>query len=448
MIVLYSLLFLFYFVSLIVDSLWLTTGMGILAILSWLFSIKGSSLLFRVISILFVVIGVLVFFLEGREIAELPLYATSMVPLLAIFYVLPFINSIIIVGRYDQQVSKLLKVRIHNMGQLFGRTSMVTFLLGGFLNLATLPLVKAVIQRNISHIAENLRNKFISRAMLRGYVFSIIISPMELLVILTVESTHLPYLTVLPWLLLFTFILILLNWLIGYLSFKKYELTGEGQEIEGVAAKRQMKRKVISLVFYLALFMVAILSVNRMLDMGFLQTIAIVIVPFSFLWAISIKRLKSYITFAIPLWKKRTIGLKDNLVLFLGVGFFTGNLGDSGFIDYLQEPFTHLSQYPVFLFLFIQVLFLGLALTGFHPLVTLTILIAIVEPVLQMVNPLSLSLVMITSALSTTIAGPFNVSVSITGDLLHVNSYKVSFWNLGFAFLFSGVGTIMALCLM
>ncbi|MDR4887600.1 hypothetical protein RGU12_08590 [Fredinandcohnia sp. QZ13] len=448
MIILYSLLFLFYFVSLIVDSSWITTGTGILAIVAWIFSIKGSSLLFRVISILFVGIGVLVFFVEGRSITELPLYMTSMVPLLAIFYVLPFINSIIIVGRYDQQVSKLLKVRIHNMGQLFSRTSMVTFLLGGFLNLATLPLVKAVIQKNISHMAEDLRNKFISRAMLRGYVFSIIISPMELLVILTIESTHLPYLDVLPWLILFTFILIVLNWLIGYFSFKKFELTEGNQAIESKSAKKQMKQKVLSLVFYLVLFMIVILSVNHFLDMGFLQTIAFVIVPFSFLWAISIKRLKSYVTFAIPLWKKRTIGLKDNLVLFLGVGFFTSNLGDSSFIDYLQEPFTQLSQYPVFLFLFIQVLFLGLALSGFHPLVTLSILMAIVEPVLQLVNPLSLSLVMITSALSTTIAGPFNVSVSITGDLLHVNSYKVSLWNMGFAFLFSGVGTIMALCLL
>ncbi len=448
MLFLYGLLFISYFINLLLDVEWLSYLIGVLAIIAWLISIKGSSKLFSSISIIFVGIGVFVFFYEGRDIQELPLYMTSMIPLLAIFYVLPFINSIIIVGRYDQQVSKLLKVHIQHLGQLYGRTSLVTFLLGGFLNLATLPLVKAVIQKNISGFGENLRNKFVAQAMLRGYVFSIIISPMELLVILTIEYTHIPYLKILPWLVVFTLLLIVLNWLVGHFSYKKNKLIVEDQPTANASAKYLMKQKVFSLVIYLLLFMGVIVGINQLLNIGFLQTIAIVIVPFSFIWAFSIKRLKSYVTYATPLWKTRTIGMKSNLVLFLGVGFFTSNLGDSHFIDYLQKPFTSLSHYPLFLFLFIQVLFLILALSGFHPLVTLSILVSMLEPILQLVNPLSLSLVLITSALSTTIAGPFNVSVSITADLLHVNSYKVSIWNLGFAFLFSGVGTVMALCLL
>ncbi|MEH7226338.1 hypothetical protein V7112_21205 [Bacillus sp. JJ1566] len=445
MLFLYSLLFISYFINLLIKVEWLSYSIGVLAMVAWFVSIKGSSKLFSTISVIFVGIGVFVFFFEGRAFTELPLYMTSMIPLLAIFYVLPFINSIIIVGRYDQQVSKLLKVRIQHLGQLYGRTSIVTFLLGGFLNLATLPLVKAVIEKNVLQFSEKLRNKFIAQAMLRGYVLSIIISPMELLVILTIEYTHIPYFRILPWLIGFTIILLLLNWLIGHFSYKKNKLVEEDAPMPSSSTKHLMKQKVFSLVFYLILFMIVIVSVNNLLNIGFLQTIAIVIIPFSFIWAILIKRLKSYVTYAVPLWKTRTIGLKSNMVLFLGVGFFTSNLGDSGFIDYLQEPFTRLSHYPIFLFLFIQVLFLVLALTGFHPLVTLSILTAILEPILLIVNPLSLSLVLITSALSTTIAGPFNVSVSITGDLLHENSYKVSLWNMGFAFLFSGVGTIMAL---
>ncbi len=448
MLYLYGLLFISYFLNLLINVEWLSYFIGVLAMVAWFVSIKGSSKLFSTISVIFVGIGVFVFFLEGRVLTELPLYMTSMVPLLAIFYVLPFINSIIIVGRYDQQVSKLLKVRIHHLGQLYGRTSMVTFLLGGFLNLATLPLVKAVIEKNVLQFNEKLRNKFIAQAMLRGYVFGIIISPMELLVILTIEYTHIPYLHILPWLILITLILILINWLIGHFSYKKHDLAEEGEQMPSTRTKQLMKQKVFSLISYLILFMIVIVGVNKLLHIGFLQTIAIVIVPFSFIWAILIKRLKSYVTYAVPLWKTRTFGLKSNLVLFLGVGFFTSNLSDSSFIDYLQEPFTKLSHYPLFLFIFIQVLFLGLALTGFHPLVTLSILTAIIEPILQIVHPLSLSLVLITSALSTTIAGPFNVSVSITGDLLHVNSYKVSLWNIGFAFLFSGVGTVIALCLL
>lgn len=449
MIYLYSLLFLIYFLNLFVQLNVLSYMIGILAIISWLFSLKGSSLLFRVISIIFVLVGTGVFFVQGRDVTELPLYMSSTIPLLAVFFVLPFINSIIIVGRYDQQVSKLLKVRVRHLGQLYGRTSFVSFLLGSLLNLATLPLVNAVVQKIITGKPKKIKSKFISQAMLRGYTFSIVVSPMELLVILSVEYTHITYLHILPWLVVATIILLVINWIIGFLSYKKIEL---GDCIKPgtpkLKSKKYMSRKIVSLIIYLIIFMTVIIILNQIFHFGFMQTISLIIVPFSLLWALSIKRFKSYMTYSIPLWKNRTRGLKDNLVLFLAVGFFTSNLSDSSFLYFIQEPFTHLSGYPIFLFLSIQLVFLGLALVGFHPLVTISILGAIIEPIIQLLNPLSIALVLAFSALSTTSAGPFNVSVSLTGTLLNVSSYRVSYWNIGFALLFSSMGTILALCLL
>ncbi|MBU8880712.1 hypothetical protein BGM26_17300 [Bacillus sp. FJAT-29790] len=454
MIFLYNLLFLCFFINLIIDSASLSYVIGILALFAWLFSIKGASRLFKVISILFIIVGVFIFFGQQRSFTEIPLYMTSTISLLAVFFVLPFINSIIIVGRYDQQVNKLFKVRIQHLGQLFGRTSFAAFVLGGFLNIATLPLIKAVVDKSLVGQKETLKHKFISQAMLRGYTLSLVLSPMELLVVLTIEYTHVSYLTFLPWLVVFTGLLFIFNWIIGFKSYQRFPLekTEGTEDLNGemnAETKRFMIRKISSLLLYLLLFMLAIILINKTLSLGFMQTIAIIIIPFSFLWAISIKRLKSYITYSLPLWKNRTLGLKDNMALFLAVGFFTSNLNDSIFMSYIQEPFSILTETPILLFVCIQFLFLGLTMIGFHPLVTMSILGGVIDPIIHTLNPVSIGIVMISSALSTVMSGPFNISVSLTATLLNnINSYKISFWNLGFALLFSSIGTIIAICLL
>jgi hypothetical protein len=105
-------------------------------------------------------------------------------------------------------------------------------------------------------------------------------------------------------------------------------------------------------------------------------------------------------------------------------------------------------HWPVLLFLLIQVLFLGLAMIGFHPLVTISILGEAIQPLLGEINPLSFAVVLISSGLSTVMAGPYNITVSLTGSLLHQNPYRVSFWNIGFAFLYSSMGTMIALLML
>ncbi|MGE8080221.1 hypothetical protein [Peribacillus loiseleuriae] len=455
MIVLYSLLIICYFLNLFIHSTFLSYVIGILALISLIFSLKSAKNLYKVVGIIFFVVGLFIFIYQQRSFTEVPLYMTTTVSLLAVFYVLPFINSIIIVGRYDQQVNKLLRVRIQHLGQLYYRSSFTAFLLGGFLNIATLPLLKTVIQKNLVGETQNIKNRFISQSLLRGYSLSLLISPMELLVVLSAEYTHVSYPVYLPWLILITIVLFILNWVIGFRSFKRYELPKdtsdhktESQSATEIGINTRLSRKIFTLLLYLIGFMMTIVLVNRIFDMGFLQTVALIIIPFSFVWALSIRRLKSYIAYCLPLWRTRTLSLTDNMVLFLSVGFFTSNLNDSIFMDSIQKPFEYLTTTPVLLFVFIQILFIGLAMIGFHPLVTISILGGVLEPIIHSLNPVSVGLVLITSGLSTTIAGPFNLSVSLTANLLSINSYKVSFWNLGYALLMSSIGTIIAFILL
>ncbi|MBD1382549.1 hypothetical protein [Metabacillus arenae] len=446
MIVLYTILIGMYFIGLFVDWNVLNYIVGTLAVLSCVLSFKGANRLFQAAGIIFLLTGTGLFLFQGRPFYEVPLYMTSNITLLALFFVIPFMNSVIIIGRYDRNVNSLMKMKIDHLGQLYNRTSLATFLLGGFLNVATLPLIENVVKQSLLDKANSLKNRFISEAMLRGYTLALFISPMEVLVILSVDYTETSYLTLLPLLIIFVIIIALTIWLVSS-KYKQIEL---GKEVNKryITLTKHTIFKITTLLIYLILFTVSIIFINDVTRIGLLQTVGLTIVPYSLIWAASIRRFKSFIHYVIPFWKQRTLSLNSYMVLFLSVGFFTSNLNDSIFLDYIQQPFKELIHLPLLLFVFIQFLFLFLAMVGFHPIVTMSILGGVLTPLVAEINPISLAIVLISSSLSTVMAGPFNISVSLTGNLLNVNPYAVSRWNLLFALFFSSIGTGMAMVIL
>ncbi|WP_102345693.1 hypothetical protein [Bacillus sp. Marseille-P3661] len=443
LLMLYCILFLAYFSSLFYDSFYLQYGIGILAILSWIFSFKNSYKLFRIISIIFMVIGLVFFVLKDISLMRIPLFMTSTITMLAILFVLPFINSVIIIGRYDRNVNKLLNSRVKSLSELYFRSSLVSFLLGSILNLATIPLIDSVLKKNLKDYPIKLRNKFISSSLLRGYALCLIWSPMEILVAISIETTETTYLEILPWLLFCAFTLLMIDWFSGQ-RFNEYKLDDQSNQIIQIDSK--IYRKIIQLIIYLIAFITVIIFANKYLNLGFLATVSIVILPYSLIWALSIKRFKSYIKYTIPMWKARTLGLNSYIVLFISVGFFTTTLSYTGYLAYVQKPIELLSNIPIALFFTIQFLFLGFAMIGFHPLVTISLLAVILEGIpTEIISPVSLAIVLITSGLSTVMAGPYNVSVSLMGTLLQVNPYRISLWNIRYALLFSTIGSLTAL---
>lgn len=445
MFILYSVLMITYFLGVFIDWIVLEYSVGVLAIVALAFSFKGAKKLYQVTSIIFLLVGSLLFSSTERHVVEIPFFMTSTMIILAIFYVLPFINSIIIVGRYDKSVNKLLKVKVEHLGQLYYRGSIVSFLLGAFLNISTIPLVQSVLHKNLTTYTKKLRNIFISRAMLRGYALCLVWSPMEIMVAITIDITGASYLKLLPWLLLFSFLLLFIDWLLGW-KYKKYVIDFDHNQ--AIAMDLSLFKKVSALMIYLAIFIATILFVKEWLHVNFLTAVTIVIVPYSLIWAILISRLKSFIKYSIPIWKKRTIELQNYMVLFIGVSFFVTVLNESGLMSILQQPLELLSEQPIYLFFLIQCLFLVLAMIGFHPLVTISILGELVQPLIYSISPLSLGMVLITSSLSTVMAGPYNITVSLASFLIGENPYQISIWNIGYAMLFSSVGTIFALILL
>lgn len=440
---LYSFLFIVYYISLFVDWKGITYLAGVLAIVVLCYSLPKAKTIYRTMGIIFIITGLLLYIQQGRNILLLPFHMTSTVTLLSVLFVLPFINSAVIVGRYDKNVNKLLKKKVDNLGQLYSRTSFVSFLLGSFLNVATLPLVNSVVSKNLQDKSKELRDKFITQSLLRGYAFSLSWSPIELMVVLSVDITGTSYIAVLPLLILFVVIMFSINMAVGR-KYRKVEMQSTKASEDKNKIDKKVIRKIGSLVFFLLLFVSVIVLINQFTELGFLEIVALVILPYSLLWVLAIKRFRSYFRYSIPRWAASTRSLGNYMALFLSAGLFIVMLNESFLIQYIHYPFEFAAAFPLLLFVSVQVLFLGLAMVGFHPLVTISILGSVLAPFLDTVHPLSLAVVLITSGLSTVMAGPFNISVSIMASLMTRNPYQISYWNIVFAFIFSSTGSLIA----
>ncbi|WP_342505153.1 hypothetical protein [Sporosarcina sp. FSL K6-2383] len=426
----YSSLIILYIISRFTDSSLLSLSVGVCASLALILSVFYARGLYLISGLCFLFIGVFLFYQSKLPWRELFLNFETMLGMLSLFLFLPFINSLIRVGRYDKSLSLFLEQSVTNLKKLYIRSFFVTHLLGLFLNIATIPLISNTLDNSLKQLPKRTIDQFKAQSLLRSYAFCLMWSPMEVMVSISLDMTHTNYLYILPILLLVIVIAVLVDLL---LASKKYK-----QELEVNANTKQVssfkaRKKVREMIILLIIFIVSVTSLEQVLNKGYLFSIILLALPISLVWACVIGRPKRYLQVTLPHWKERTNGLSNYFFMFLSAGFFVAMLSFSGHLDFLQTAFIAISEKTLLFYLMIACFFFVTALIGFHPLVSITLLAELLHPVLPAVSSISLTLVLIACSMSTIMYSPYNLSLSILADIIKVNPYRLGLWNIPFA---------------
>ncbi len=437
----FTLLVISYVLNLFLKSNNVTYLIGLLAIVSIIISIKGATRLVKIFSAIFISMSLFLFKMTDLTIVEIPMHMNSTVMIIVLLYVLPFINNIFKVGRYDRTINQLLKLHISNLGQMYYRVSLASYILSLFLFFAALPLVYETYKNNLKHLSIKIKNQFSSKVIVRGFSMAMVWSPIEVLVAISVELTQVSYLRVLPWLMLLSIIYLAMDWVWGYFLFKKHDLPH--QENVKVSLYPIIK-KIASILLILLLFIFVVTLVNQILHISFLMAVALTIIPFSLVWSLLISKPRLYIRYSWLNWKKGTPSLNHVILMFLPLGFFNAMITNSSVIDKIQQPFIALSEMALLLFIVIHLTCLILSLIGIHPLVTLSLFGMMIHPLLEVINPISLTIVLITATLSTASVGTFNTTVIIMSSLQQINPFQISKTNFVFGLLYGAMGTTLA----
>lgn len=426
----YTTLIALYIISKFISTPILTFSIGIVAIIALICSFFYARGLYLISGICFFIIGGFLFIYSDLPWYTFLLHFESMLGVLSLFLVLPFINSLIRVGRYDKNLSLLLQQGVTSLSKLYRRSFLVCHFLGLFLNIATLPLLTSSLNRTLRQLPENISEKFYTQNLLRAYALCLTWSPMEVMVSTSLDITKKSYYHIFPIIISIAIITILLDWALSSFKYRNVPLIVE--DTTEISFKKVYK-KIREMLIMLFLFILLVSFMQHFLNKGFLFSVVLLLIPISIVWAVFVGKIKRYFSITIPHWKERTKGLSNYFFMFLSAGLFVEMLSLSGHLSFLQSTFSSVSEKPLFLYLMIGGYFLFTSLVGFHPLVSITLLAELLHPILSVVSSISLTIVLISCSLSTVMYSPYNLSVSILADQLKINSYKMGMWNILFA---------------
>lgn len=435
--ILYAITFSAYVINVFIKNEIINYMIGVIAIFLLITSFHGASKLFKVLCIVFSVIGLILFFYAGISIIYLPLYMTSNMPLLSFLTVLPLMTSVVHSGRFDRRLNELMRGNVGDLGKLYFRSSFTTYILTGFINISALTLSQEVLQSSLKNIPQKVKKQFISKSTLRALAVALVWSPMEIIVAITVDSTGVSYLSLLPWLLLCSFLIIALDWAMGKRMFRKIEYQNGFKKQINI---KKVIAQILKLFIALSVFLIIVVFTGSYLHLNFILSVTIVIPIFTICWASVIKRWKSFKIIGMETWKMRTNKLQNFVVLFISLSLFSTSLSETSFQDIIKQPFVTFIDYPIVILIFIQIVFFLGGLIGVHAIATIGVLFEVIQPLYDMINPLSIGVVMITSALSTATVGAYGVTVTMTSVATQQNPYKITLNNIPFSIIFGGIG--------
>lgn len=438
----FTLLISLYIVHQLFPAYILSYFVGLLAAASLTISFKKANGLYLKTGAVFLIIGLFLFFLSGQPLLTFFLHFHSMLGLLSLFFMLPFIHSLIHVGHFDTQLNKLLTLRTTNPNQLYRKSSFVTHILGMFLNIATIPLLYTSLKPSLDSLKEQVKQHLYTRNLLRSYALCLSWSPVEVLVSVTIDATKLKYYQIAPITFGLMVVVLAIDWML--FSRQSKRLPNIIQSAETNANPHRIKRKTLQLAFMLLSFMTAVSLVDAWIGKGYLFAVVLTIIPFALLFSSVIKKRKQYIAVSVPHWKERTRQLSNYMCLFLSAGFFVDMLLATNSMQPIQAFIVNISDHAIWVYCVIGLYFLITALCGFHPLVSLALLVSMMAPVIHELPALPIAIMLIVAGTSTVMFSPFNVSVSLLADLMKVNPYRITRWNIWFASLYISMGIACA----
>ncbi|CAM4180158.1 Citrate transporter-like domain-containing protein [Lacicoccus alkaliphilus] len=431
-------LFLFYFFSGIevlrgfVDYL----AVGVLVI-SWMFS----SRLFKMIGGLFIVVGTLFTLTSGGSAGEIIGNTTSNLPLLLFFSVLPWIGTVVRVGGLDASITDMIQDRANRVENIYGRSVVTSYFLAVFLNISAIYIIQNVLRNLFKNSTESFRNEFIIKATLRAFSLAVIWSPLEVIVGLTVDSTGVSYFTLLPWLLVTSIIVGMTEVFLTRREFRGITIEAPFDEIDS----RALRKSIIKMLVLLVSFLITVMFFNTNSELGFVMTIALIIIPFSFAAAFVMKRLPIFMRTGWKTWKEHNNHMQNFSVLFLSLGIFSGGFNSSAVPDMMQQVFGYVDSFLILILLLIMAVIYGLAMVGVHPVATLAILAEVLIPVLTPENALSISITMVVCGMSISAAAPYGINATMTAQSMGINPYRITKMNIGFSVRMGLTGILIAM---
>lgn len=438
--IIYGTLFLIYIFNVFIQSHFIHLFISWSALAVLIFSFYFASRLFKIIGAFFTVAGVGMSVISGVPILHIPEQFINNFPMLLFLSMLPWMASAFSIGEYDQNLKDMIHTKNNRLGEMYGKSIGTSYSLVMFINVSAIYLVQQILMDKLKGISKAARNDFIIKVTLRTFSMAVIWSPMEIVLGIAVDSTGVSFLTYLPWLLLCSFLLAVIDIIMNRRAFSEIEITSSVH-----LNQKELMKALMKLFFVLFTFFTVIIVSNHLFKLNFILTVSLVIFPFTLIWSLFMRRIMIFLKYGWRSWKNYNNSMQNFIVLFLTLALFSEGFKQSAIPGVLQQILGGMTEYTLLIFIFITMIYFALGLIGVHPIATIAILIEVVSPLFSSINPLSIGIVLIVSALATSASAPYGINATLSSQNLGVTPYYITRVNYPFSILMSAVGIAVAM---
>lgn len=409
--IIYPFLILLYLISLFVPSPFIQYAVGAVSIIVIVIASIGARGLYFYTGLTFLISGIFLFITNGLPWHAFLLQFQSMLGLLSLFLVLPFIKFIIYIDQFDKTIARLLRYKIKYWDHLYKRSTFANQLIANFLNIATIPLIIKSLRPSLAGLPNKAQYSFSSKSILRSYALALSWSPLDATVSSSIELTGASFLIVLPIMLCVALGFVFADMGLSYLRYRKVSFTPIA--VVNSVSPNMLRRKIAKLSLFILIFVGLASLVEQTLELSFLLSVVFVLPVYSILWSLILKKKGRYFVLIAGNWKNHTHGLSNYFFMFLSAGLFVKMISSTGGILELQAFFERFIDTPVYFYLLTAVFFLIASICGFHPIVALTVFAAIIHSMMNQLSVIPFTVVLVACSMSTVMYSPFNLSVSL-----------------------------------
>ncbi len=389
---------------------------------------------------IFLGLGVLLLWTSGSQWQNYILAFGPMLDLLTMFTLIPILGIPIKIGRYGEGIQAIIQKKVKTSGHLYMMTSGISYFFSIFMNLATLPMTYYSIRPALASFPVRNKERFMSRAISRGFAMPLLWAPVTPIVGIVITMTGVSWGSILPYVIPLSVLGLGLDWFIGSRKSQRMAIPHPGESVHETAAALETgyagrPGRVFQILVAIAIFNLIVSLAEKQFSLPFLILVSLIVIPFAFSWSLFLKKGKEFGNQLIEHLQTFSMSMKDQFFIFLSTGFFISAINFSNFNETLYgwiAAFIDVAGVEVFLII-LPLIPLGLAFLGLHPAVSLALMIEGVNPDAIGISPHILTVAMLSGAVSSFLVGPYNATLGLMSNIIKVNSYKVSNWNIPFA---------------
>lgn len=393
----------------------------------------------------FLILGIVLLWKSGVSWQQYVLSFGPMLDLLTMFTLIPILGIPIKLGGYSTGIQTIIQKKIKNSGQLYMITSGISYFFSIFMNLATLPMTYYSIRPALDIIPVKNKERFMSRAISRGFAMPLLWAPVTPIVGIVITMTKVSWVSILPYVVPLSILGMGIDWYIGSRKSKimvPHQINSAIHETAATLETSQPTRsgRVIQILLAIIIFNVVISLVESWFPYPFLILISLMVIPFALAWSLFLKKGKEFGVHLYKHFQSFSVSMKDQFFIYLSAGFFISTINVSHtnvWLDSLVNKFIHFAGIEFFLIL-LPLIPLALAFLGLHPAVSLALMTEGLNPEGIGISPHILSVAMLAGAVSSFLVGPYNATLGLMSNIVKESSYKVSNWNLSFAGIYIG----------